>query len=110
MFDPSIREYTSVEILAWENNALAISRAVALLKGHLQAIPHLSVWRDVHARCKPEVHLDLIQWIEERFPPKQADDRLPKVHSPAHNLAVWMLYQAADLKCPDDPPRRYWSA
>lgn len=101
------RPYTSVEILARENNALAVGRAVAALKSHLETVPDQpAVWRDVHARCKEELHLGLIQWIEGRLPPKDGRERFPKTHSPKHNLSVWMLYQAADLNCPDDPPKR----
>jgi hypothetical protein len=101
------RPYTSVEILARENNALAIGRAVVALKAHLETIPdEPAIWRDVYARCKDELHIELIRWIEDRLPPKTARERFPKIYSPKHNLSVWMLYQAADLECPDDPPKR----
>ncbi|MEP4903779.1 MAG: hypothetical protein ABJX82_18415 [Paracoccaceae bacterium] len=101
------RPYTSVEILARENSALAIGRGVAALKTHLETVSDQpAVWRDVHARCKEEQHISLMQWIEGRLPPKNGRERFSKEHSPKHNLAVWMLYQAANLDCPDDPPKR----
>lgn len=106
MFDAN-RAYTSVEILARENNALAVNRAVSVLKAHLESMTDQpAVWRDVHARCKEEQHLSLIQWIEDRMPAQTGRERFPKVYSPKHNLSVWMLYQAADLDCPIEPPKR----
>ena len=102
-----MRQYTSVEILAWEENALAVNTAIDVLKSHLEAIPDLpAVWRDVQARCKDEVHLGLIDWIDQHMPPGHAQGGLPKAYSPKRNLSTWMLYQAADLECPDEPPIR----
>jgi hypothetical protein len=98
-----------VELLARENNALAINRAVAKLKSHLKTVPYASVWCDVLSRCKEEVHLDLMQWIEAHMP-QQADRRMPKNCSPKHNVSIWILYHAADLTCSDTPPRRSLAA
>ena len=100
------RPYTAVEILARENSALAVGRGVATLKTYLESLPdHPAVWRDVHARCKEEIHVSLIQWIEEHMP-SSIGHRFPKAHSPKHNLSVWMLYQAANLRCPEAPPKK----
>ncbi len=101
------RPYTSVEILARENNALAIARGVAALKSYLEDHgDHPAVWRDVYARRKDERHIDLIQWIEGHMPREEKRARFPKANSPKHTLSVWLLYQAADLECPSDPPKR----
>lgn len=101
------RPYTSVEILARENSALAVGQGVVTLKAYLENLSDQpAVWRDVLARCKDEKHLSLMQWIEEYMPPATGRDRFPKAHSPKHNLSVWMLYRAADLKCPHEPPKK----
>lgn len=68
-----MRQYTSVEKLAWEENALAVNTAVSVLKTHLEAIPDLrAVWRVVLARCNEKLHLGLIGWIAQHMLPSDA--------------------------------------
>ena len=101
------REYSSVEILAWEDNARAIDRAMDVLKHRLKDAP-VAVLQDVANRIDPEVHAPLAAWLRSQpgVSGEPKPRRVPKTHSPKHSLSVWMLYHAADLDCPSDPPNR----
>ena len=99
------RQYTSVEILEWENNALAIERAVEVLKDQLADAP-TGVLNDVMRRCDPKTHDDLIGWIADQ-PEVANSGRLPRAWSPKRNRRLWMLYAAADLERPENPPRTW---
>lgn len=95
------RKFASTEIVAWENNALAIENAIEILKARLADAPN-GVANDILDRCDPETHAGLIDWLGTKVTPKA--QRLPKDWSPKRNRKVWLLYKAADLSCPDDPP------
>lgn len=97
------RQFASTELYALENEALAIENAIETLKVRLLKAPE-SVANDVLERCDPAKHGDLIDWIEARCAPRNS--RLPREWSPKRNTALWLLYQAANLSCPVDPPRR----
>ena len=96
------RQFASTELQALENNALAIENAITVLKDRLAHAPQ-GVANDVLQRCDPDMHAELIDWLE----PLQMDKarRVPRLWSPKRNRRVWMLYQAADLDCPSKPPR-----
>lgn len=97
------RLFASTELQALENNALAIENAIETLKARLRSAPE-GVAEDVLKRCTPETHRDLIEWIRTECPPVRR--RLPRQWSPKCNTGIWLLYRAADLECPLDPPRR----
>ncbi|MDJ0638306.1 MAG: hypothetical protein QNJ20_05695 [Paracoccaceae bacterium] len=96
------RLFASTELYALEDNALAIENAIETLKGRLQGAP-LGVASDVLKRCDPETHAELIDWLSDRCDGARWR-RLPKAWSPKRDLSTWMLYQAADLTCPESPP------
>ncbi|MDA8585875.1 hypothetical protein N9L47_06325 [Rhodobacteraceae bacterium] len=98
------RLYTSVEILSRENNELAIKHAIERVKSRLNAAPD-GVLDDVLDRCNPETHGDLIGWIYSRTR-QTKKKRPPRDWSPKRNRKLWLLYTAADLDCPADPPAR----
>ena len=95
------RLFASTELYALEDNALAIENAIETLKTRLLDAP-LGVANDVLRRCDPDTHADLIDWLSDRCDARWR--RLPKAWSPKRDLGTWMLYQAADLNCPDCPP------
>lgn len=95
------RQFASTELYALEDNALAIENAISILKDRLANAPE-SVIRDVLRRCDPETHGALIDWLSGLDPSRAR--RVPRQWSPKRNLRVWMLYRAADLKCPANPP------
>ncbi len=97
------RKFASTELYALENDFLAIENAIETLKTRLRTAPH-GVANDVLTRCDPEKHANLIDWIQSECSPGQR--RLPRHWSPKRNAGVWLLYHAAALDCPDDPPRR----
>lgn len=96
------RQFTSTEILQKENNALAIERAVLVLKDRLNEAPG-NVLNDVLDRCDPETHNGLIDWISTRSS-SAPHRRLPREWSPKKNRSLWILYAAADLERPVEPP------
>ena len=96
------RQFASTELYALENNALAIENAIETLKCRRRDAPG-EVANDVLARCHPDTHADLIDWIRSRYEP--AKGRLPRNWSPKRNTRTWLLYHAANLECPPDPPR-----
>ncbi len=96
------RQFASTELYALENNALAIETAIEALKARLRDAPQ-GVANDVLARCRPETHAKLMDWLEPACASRAR--RIPRDWSPKRNTGVWLLYQAADLDCPDDPPR-----
>ena len=95
------RQFASTELLALENNALAIERAIDVLKTRLRDAPS-EVANDVLSRCDPSTHTDLIAWIEESCAPSKG--RLPRSWSPKRSTRTWLLYHAANLECPPTPP------
>ena len=95
------RKYASTEILAWENNTLAIENAIEVLKSRLADAPE-GVANDILDRCDPKTHASLIDWIDGQVGPKSG--RVPRNWSPKRSRSVWLLYKAADLSCPEDPP------
>ena len=97
------RKFASTEILAWENNTLAIENAIEVLKKRLSDAPN-GVANDILDRCDPDTHASLIDWLGAKASPKS--QRLPRDWSPKRNRSVWLLYKAADLSCPEDPPGR----
>lgn len=97
------RQFASTEIYALENEFLAIENAIETLKAKLLDAPQ-GVASDVLKRCDPEAHAELINWIRAECPATK--QRLPRNWSPKRNSRVWLLYQAANLACPADPPRR----
>ncbi len=97
------RQFASTELYALENDSLAIENAIATLKFRLRSAPQ-GVANDVLKRCDPEKHGELIDWIQSEFPSEK--QRLPRKWSPKRNPGVWLLYYAAALDCPDDPPLR----
>ena len=97
------RKFASTELYALENNLLAIENAIETLKSRLRTAPE-GVANDVLLRCNPERHSELIDWIQSECP--TVPHRLPRDWSPKRNAGVWLLYQAADLDCPSNPPRR----
>ena len=97
------RQYASTEIEAWENNDLAILNAIEVLKTRLAEAPD-GVANDILDRCDPETHAGLIDWLGGQVTPKNR--RVPRQWSPKKNRRTWILYKAADLTCPDDPPNR----
>ena len=97
------RQYTSVEILGWENNELAIEDAIGILKSRLDEAPE-AVLNDVLQRCDATTHQDLIGWISDRIETKHRK-RLPRDWSPKRNRSLWILYAAADLNRPQSPPK-----
>lgn len=101
MIDYLQRKYASTEILAWENNALAIENAIEVLKARLADAPE-GVANDILDRCDPKTHAGLIDWLGGQIAPASA--RVPRKWSPKRSRSVWILYKAADLTCPDDPP------
>ncbi len=96
------RLYASTEVVAWENNDLAIDYAVQRLKSRLNDAPDC-VLNDVLRRCDPERHDDLIGWLSDRVHPARKR-RVPRVWSPKRNRPLWILYAAADLDRPPHPP------
>jgi|GEM_PF-6084466 hypothetical protein len=96
------RQFASTELYALEDNALAVENAISVLKARLAHAPQ-AVVNDVIRRCDPDTHQALIDWLA----PKRADGwrPVPRRWSPRRNLRVWMLYQAADLRCPPTPPQ-----
>lgn len=96
------RKFASTELYALENDALAIETAIEILKMRLLKAPE-SVANDVLERCDPTLHGDLIEWIEAECAPHNS--RLPREWSPKRNTGIWLLYRAANLSCPVDPPR-----
>lgn len=97
------RKFASTELYALENNALAIEKAIETLKTRLRDAPQ-GVANDVLTRCDPASHADLIDWIQSECTP--AAHRVPRSWSPKRNTGVWILYRAANLACPPDPPRQ----
>ncbi|MEM7752044.1 MAG: hypothetical protein AAF230_01455 [Pseudomonadota bacterium] len=97
------RQFASTELYALENEALAIENAIETLKTRLRNAPG-GVANDVLERCDPARHGDLIDWIQLECVP--ANGRLPRDWSPKRNTGVWLLYHAANLACPVDPPRK----
>ena len=97
------RQFASTELMAIENNALAIERAVDILKSRLRDAPS-GVSKDVLERCDPATHADLIEWIHSECAP--TSKRVPRTWSPRRNTGIWLLYHAANLSCPPNPPRR----
>jgi hypothetical protein len=95
------RQYPFTEILAWENNDLAIENAIETLKSRLAEAPE-GVANDVLGRCDPDTHAGLIDWLGGKVTPTAQP--VPKAWSPNKNARVWLLYKAADLECPADPP------
>jgi hypothetical protein len=100
------RQFTSTEILRTENNALAIERAISALKDRLNEAPGI-VLNDVLERCNPETHDGLIDWISTRSN-DAPQRRLPREWSPNKNRRLWLLYAAADLERPVDPPGKVY--
>lgn len=97
------RQFASTELMALENNALAIERAVDVLKSRLRDAPS-GVANDVLERCDPVTHAELMEWIRSQCAP--TSKRVPRHWSPNRNTGTWLLYQAANLACPPNPPRR----
>lgn len=97
------RQFASTELYALENDFLAIENAIETLKTRLRDAPQ-GVASDVLKRCKPGTHAELMEWIRSECPP--VEQRLPRHWSPKRNPGLWLLYHAADLDCPSDPPRR----
>ena len=97
------RQFTSVEILSRENNELAIDNAIEVLKARLGQAPEF-VLNDVLNRCDPEIHDTLIDWLADRAKPARKN-RLPRSWSPKRNRKLWILYAAADLDRPEQPPK-----
>lgn len=97
------RQFASTALYALENNAVAIENAIATLKIRLREAPQ-GVANDVLARCDPATHGELIDWIRSECAP--GGKRVPREWSPRRNPGVWLLYYAANLECPADPPRR----
>lgn len=97
------RKFASTELYALENNALAIETAISVLKSRLRDAPG-PVANDVLRRCNSETHSELMDWIRKKCDPQGG--RPPKNWSPRCNTGVWLLYHAANLECPPDPPRR----
>ena len=95
------RKFASTELQALENNASAIERAIEALKARLRDAPQ-GVANDVLTRCDPTAHAELIDWIHETCKP--ANGRPPRNWSPKRNTRVWLLYYAANLECPPNPP------
>ena len=100
------RQFASTELYALENNALALENAIEILKARLRMAPQC-VANDVLARCDPVTHGELIAWIRAECIPGRG--RIPRDWSPRRNTGVWLLYRAADLACPSNPPRRLTS-
>lgn len=98
------RLYTSTEIQSWENNELAIEYAIERVKSRLDSAPD-DVLSDVLNRCDPDTHSDLIGWISNRTSQSKKKSP-PRDWSPKRNRKLWILYRAADLDCPADPPVR----
>ena len=96
------RQFASTELYALENNSLAIENAIEILKRRLRQAPE-SVANDVLQRCNPNTHEELIDWIQNECTP--ASKRVPRRWSPKKNAGVWLLYHAANLECPPNPPR-----
>ncbi len=102
-YDIANRKFASTELYALENDFLAIENAIETLKTRLRQAPQ-GVANDVLTRCDPDKHGELIDWIQSELPNRQR--RLPRNWSPKRNARLWLLYHAAALDCPDDPPRR----
>lgn len=96
------RKFASTELYVLENNALAIENAIQTLKTRLREAPE-SVANDVLGRCDPSTHAELIDWIRSECAPVAR--RVPRQWSPKRNTGVWLLYHAANLVCPPEPPR-----
>lgn len=96
------RQFTSTELVARENNELAIENAIEILKSRLDEAPQ-GVLNDVLKRCDTDTHQELIGWIAERAPETRGK-RPPRTWSPKRNRRIWILYRAANLNCPTDPP------
>lgn len=96
------RRFASAELYALENNDVAIERAIEQVKLRLLDAPD-GVAGDVLKRCKPETHADLINWLKMQKTPSSR--RIPRNWSPKRNVGLWLLYQAAELSCPVNPPR-----
>lgn len=100
------RLYSSVEIMSWLAHDEAVETAMDAVKAALKDAP-ASVCRDVLARCDVEKHEPLIAWLHMRLNDGAIGKRrVPRAYSPKHNARAWMLYYAADLECPPNPPRR----
>ena len=97
------RQYAATEVLARENDDLAIDYAIRRLKSRLNDAP-ADVLNDVLQRCDPDRHVDLIGWIANRSK-STGCRRVPRDWSPKKNKKLWILYAAADLDRPDNPPR-----
>lgn len=95
------QRFASTEIEAWENNDLAIANAIENLKERLADAP-AGVVNDVLERCDPDTHAAFIDWLKDRTTPKKR--RVPRDWSPKKNRKVWLLYHAANLECPANPP------
>ena len=93
-----------VPYLAMENNDCAVETAIETLKTKLDKAPG-AVLNDVMRRCDPGTHGALIDWIADRSSEATAR-RLPREWSPTKNRRLWLLYTAADLSCPVQPPFR----
>ncbi|MCG6884771.1 MAG: hypothetical protein LJE62_13555 [Silicimonas sp.] len=96
------RQFASTELYALEDNALAIEHAIERVKSRLRDAPQ-GVAQDVLKRCRPDTHAGLIDWLQSSG--AAGKGRLPRAWSPKRNARLWMLYYAADLDCPPDPPR-----
>lgn len=96
------RQFASTELYALENNDLAIEQAIEQLKARLRHAP-AGVAQDVLSRCKPETHAELMEWLAREGTVETG--RVPRQWSPKRNVALWLLYHAADLTCPTTPPR-----
>lgn len=96
------RKFASTELYALENNVLAIENAIEILKTRLRGAPQ-GVVNDVLTRCDPATHADLILWIRSECNP--AAQRVPRAWSPKRSIGIWILYHAANLACPPEPPR-----
>lgn len=94
-------QYAFTDILALENNDLAIENAIETLKTKLVDAPE-GVANDVLNRCHPETHAGLIDWLGGKVTPNAQP--VPRAWSPQKNTRIWLLYKAADLECPADPP------
>ncbi len=97
------RQFASTELYALENNDLAIENAIETLKTRLRGAPQ-GVANDVLKRCKPDTHAELIDWLGSVC--AAGERRIPRQWSPKRNTGLWLLYHAADLDCPANPPRR----
>ena len=82
---------------------MAIEHAIGVLKNRLADAPE-GVLDDVLKRCDTETHKDLIGWLSRRASTSRRK-RIPREWSPKRNQSLWILYAAADLDRPLDPPK-----